>query len=78
MTSWLTYGLHGRDPNTVANYRTLCEKHVIPDLGARKLRELSAEDVDKSADRQGQGVEHAHGSAPAFLPQSGGEVRPGA
>ncbi|MEV4167633.1 tyrosine-type recombinase/integrase [Nonomuraea dietziae] len=47
VTSWLAYGLHGRDPNTVANYRTLCEKHVIPDLGARKLRELSAEDVDR-------------------------------
>jgi hypothetical protein len=47
VTSWLTYGLHGRDPNTVANYRTLCDKHIIPGLGARKLRELSAEDVDR-------------------------------
>lgn len=47
VTGWLTYGLHGRDPNTVANYRTLCNKHIIPGLGARKLRELSAEDVDR-------------------------------
>ncbi|TMR17008.1 site-specific integrase [Nonomuraea turkmeniaca] len=47
VTSWLAYGLHGRNPNTVTNYRTLCEKHIIPDLGARKLRELSAEDVDR-------------------------------
>ncbi|MFI6450435.1 tyrosine recombinase XerC [Streptosporangium amethystogenes] len=47
VTGWLTYGLHGRDPNTVANYRTLCDKHIIPGLGARKLRELSAEDVDR-------------------------------
>lgn len=47
MTAWLDYGLHGRHPNTTANYRALCEKHIVPDLGARKLRELSAEDVDR-------------------------------
>jgi integrase len=47
VTSWLAYGLHGRNQNTVTNYRTLCDKHIIPDLGARKLRELSAEDVDR-------------------------------
>lgn len=44
---WLAYGLNGRDAGTVENYRTLAEKHIIPGLGARKLRELSAEDVDK-------------------------------
>lgn len=44
---WLTYGLNGRDAGTVDNYRTLAEKHIIPALGARKLRELSAEDVDQ-------------------------------
>ncbi|MEZ0077461.1 tyrosine recombinase XerC [Planotetraspora sp. GP83] len=47
MTNWLTYGLQGRDPETVANYRILSDKHVVPALGARKLRELSAEDVDR-------------------------------
>ncbi|MFI7418432.1 tyrosine-type recombinase/integrase [Nonomuraea sp. NPDC049684] len=47
VTSWLAYGLHGRSQSTVANYRFLCAKHIIPDLGARKLRELSAEDVDR-------------------------------
>ncbi|MFI7586269.1 tyrosine recombinase XerC [Spongisporangium articulatum] len=44
---WLTYGLNGRDANTVAKYRSLSETHVIPNLGARRLRDLSAEDVDK-------------------------------
>lgn len=44
---WLTYGLNGRDGATVANYTTLANQHVIPALGARKLRELRAEDVDK-------------------------------
>ena len=45
--SWLSFGLAGRSPNTVANYVTLAEKHVIPGLGARKLRDLSVEDVDR-------------------------------
>ncbi|MER6510577.1 site-specific integrase [Nonomuraea sp. NPDC001636] len=47
VTSWLVYGLHGRNQTTVTNYQTLCPKHILPDLGARKLRELSAEDVDR-------------------------------
>jgi integrase len=44
---WLTYGLNGRDQATVTANTILANTHVIPSLGARKLRELSAEDVDK-------------------------------
>lgn len=44
---WLAYGLNGRDDNTVTNRRILANKHVIPSLGSRKLRELSADDVDR-------------------------------
>ena len=44
--SWLRYGLVGREPSTVANRRIMAEKHVIPALGARKLVELTAEEVD--------------------------------
>ncbi|PGH46917.1 tyrosine recombinase XerC [Streptomyces sp. Ru87] len=47
VNDWLTYGLAALDPGTVSNYRTMCEKHVIPALGHRKLRDLSADDVDK-------------------------------
>lgn len=43
---WLTYGLSNRDPATQEVNRRLCEKHVIPLLGARKLRELKATEVD--------------------------------
>jgi integrase len=43
---WLTFGLAGRDRRTVETCRILCDRHVIPALGARKLRDLSAEDVD--------------------------------
>lgn len=44
---WLTYGLSGRSARTVDNYTCLAEGHIISSLGARKLRELSAEDVDR-------------------------------
>lgn len=53
---WLTYGLNGRDPKTVTTKRILADKHVIPELGARKLRELSADDVDEWLARKAKQV----------------------
>ncbi|MGW7691026.1 tyrosine-type recombinase/integrase [Streptomyces asiaticus] len=47
VNDWLLYGLSGRDKATVDACTLLSRKHVIPALGARKLRDLSAEDVDK-------------------------------
>ncbi|GAB3456791.1 site-specific integrase [Kineococcus endophyticus] len=44
---WLAYGLHGRSETTVTTNRILARTHVIPDMGARRLRDLSAEDVDR-------------------------------
>jgi len=44
---WLQFGLSGRGPATIAKSTILANNHVIPDLGARKLRELSADDVDR-------------------------------
>jgi integrase len=43
---WLTYGLANRDPMTQKTNRHLCDTHVIPLLGARKLRDLTAPEVD--------------------------------
>jgi len=43
---WLTYGLSRQGPATVTKYRIFCGKHIIPLLGARKLRDLSAREVD--------------------------------
>jgi integrase len=43
---WLTRGLIGRDPRTIEKNRILAETHVIPLLGAVKLRELTADHVD--------------------------------
>ncbi|MFF1693284.1 tyrosine recombinase XerC [Streptomyces sp. NPDC058257] len=47
VTDWLKYGLNGRDASTLTTNTILCNTHVIPALGARKLRDLSADDVDK-------------------------------
>lgn len=47
VTNWLQYGLNGRDKQTVTTCRILAKTHVIPALGARKLRELSEDDVDE-------------------------------
>ena len=44
---WLAFGLTGRSPDTVSNYTTLAEGHIISQLGARKLRDLTADDVDR-------------------------------
>jgi integrase len=43
---WLTGGLAGRAASTVENRRILATMHVINPLGARKLRDLTADDVD--------------------------------
>jgi hypothetical protein len=44
---WLAYGLAGRSAATVANYTTIAEARIIAPLGRRRLRDLSAEDVDR-------------------------------
>jgi integrase len=45
--NWLEFGLTGRDKGTIEKNTILANTHVIPALGARKLRELSADDVDR-------------------------------
>jgi len=47
VTDGLTYGLGNHAKATRAKNESLSATHVIPALGARKLRELTAEDVDK-------------------------------
>ncbi len=37
----------GRDSNTITKCTILANTHIIPALGARKLRDLSADDIDK-------------------------------
>jgi integrase len=44
---WLVYGLNSRDKATVTKLSILARIHVMPALGARKLRDLTAEEVDR-------------------------------
>ncbi|WP_449343745.1 replication initiator [Streptosporangium canum] len=44
---WLEHGLQGRGNSTVGLYTEFAGNHVISALGARKLRDLSVEDVDR-------------------------------
>jgi integrase len=54
--NWLEFGLTGREASTLETKRILADKHVIPELGARKLRELSADDVDQWLARKAKQV----------------------
>ncbi|HKO20823.1 MAG TPA: site-specific integrase [Acidobacteriaceae bacterium] len=47
VNDWLAHGLPGRDESTLQKLRYLADTHLISAIGARKLRALSAEDVDK-------------------------------
>lgn len=47
VNEWLCYGLSDRDKATVTTCTILANTHIIPCLGARKLRDLSAEDVER-------------------------------
>lgn len=43
---WLAFGLVNRSPRTVELNRYLCETHLIPSLGARKLQTLTPAHVE--------------------------------
>lgn len=47
VNDWLNHGLIKKDEETRKNLRFLSEKHVIPLLGARKLRELKTTEVER-------------------------------
>ncbi|HYP46899.1 MAG TPA: site-specific integrase, partial [Propionibacteriaceae bacterium] len=44
---WLSYGLPRRAPKTVTKLRGLCRLHLMPKLGSKKLRDLTARDVER-------------------------------
>lgn len=46
VSDWLDHGLNGRDVNTLRNRESLARTHVLPDLGRRRLADLTAEEVD--------------------------------
>lgn len=53
---WLEFGLSARDEATVTKLSILARTHVIPAIGTRKLRELSADDVDRWLAAESKGI----------------------
>lgn len=47
VADWLTYGLPRQGPSTVDKYKILCARHIVPLLGARRLRDLTAREIDR-------------------------------
>ncbi|WP_324606183.1 site-specific integrase [Streptomyces sp. NRRL B-24720] len=43
---WLAKGLKGREESSIGTYRTLADTHITPYLGAAKLRDLEADELD--------------------------------
>lgn len=44
---WLEYGNPNVDAATARKHHDLCEVHILPNLGGRRLRDLTAEEVDR-------------------------------
>lgn len=47
VTEWLSFGLSDREESTRVTIQSLCDNHLLPYLGARRLRELKAPEVEK-------------------------------
>jgi integrase len=47
---WLAHGTRDLDEHTVKTYRILIDKHLVPKLGAIKLKSLNAKQVDQWLD----------------------------
>ncbi len=46
ISDFLDQGMKGKSAETVGNYRSLADNHVIPYLGAAKLKKLTADELD--------------------------------
>ena len=46
ISDFLDHGMKGKSPETISNYRSLADHHLIPQLGAAKLKKLTADDLD--------------------------------
>ncbi|WP_129782874.1 site-specific integrase [Promicromonospora panici] len=47
VTDWLTYGQGKAGDSTWKGYRFICNRHLLPVLGGRKLKDLTAQEVEK-------------------------------
>ena len=52
VSDFLEQGIKGKSEGTVGNYRSLADNNLIPQIGAAKLKELTADDLDKWMDER--------------------------
>lgn len=50
ISDFLDHGMKGKSPETTSNYRSLADHHLIPQLGAARLKKLTADDLDQWMD----------------------------
>ena len=77
VTDWLAFGLNGRSTNTRSNYRNLAETHIIGQIGARKLRDLNASDVERWLAKPRQTSQQPNVAPSTFDPQSSAQASDG-
>ncbi|HUK67335.1 MAG TPA: site-specific integrase [Streptosporangiaceae bacterium] len=54
VNDFLDHGMKGKASGTTGNYRSLAGNHLIPQIGAAKLKELTADDLDKWMDERAE------------------------
>ena len=54
VNDFLDQGMKGKASGTVGNYRSLADNNLIPQIGAAKLKELTADDLDKWMDERAE------------------------
>ena len=52
VNDFLDHGLKGKSPGTIGNYRSLVDNNLIPQIGAAKLKELTADQLDNWLDER--------------------------
>src|SRR5215467_5755196 len=51
---FLDHGMKGKSPQTAANYRSIANHHLIPFIGAAKLKKLTADELDTWLDNRAE------------------------
>ena len=54
VNDYLAHGLKGKAAETVSNYRSLATHHLLPHIGAAKLKQLTADELDTWMDERAQ------------------------
>lgn len=52
ISDFLDQGMKGKSAETISNYRSLADHHLIPYLGAAKLKKLTADELDRWMDER--------------------------